>query len=66
LVLGGIVCGNFLSLENISKRWIIRFYHDDSSTICFVMITGSWLTIALSDAETKIPIPEEESQETVT
>ena len=41
-------------------------YHDDSSTICFVMITGSSLTMALSDAETKIPIPEEESQETVT
>ena len=41
-------------------------YHDDSSTICFVIITGSSLMMARSDAETKIPIPEEESQETVT
>jgi hypothetical protein len=50
---------------SIRMRITFFLYHDDSSTICFVIITGSSLTMALSDAETKIPIPEEESQETV-
>jgi hypothetical protein len=40
-------------------------YHDDSSTICLITITGSSLITVRIDAETKIPIPEEESQETV-